>query len=575
MLQQLEIYNIALIDEVTIEFGEGLNILTGETGAGKSIIIDSINAILGERVSRDIIRTGQEKALIEAVFCIPSEKLSDIFESIGIQPEEDGTLIITREISLSGRNICRINGIMSTASILKEIGSRIIDMHGQYDNQSLLRDETHLELLDSFGGSNVEKLRMEYSKLLEQYKDIKNTLKSLAGNEGEQERKIDLLKFQIEDITKANLVIGEEEKLLKQRVLLANSEKIINSLNSVYNMLYSDGSMVASMKNSAYECIGEAISELNSISKYDSKYQNFLDRLENLSFILYDLVDEVRNERDNIEYHPSLLEEVESRIDTIYKLKRKYGNSIEDILLFQKKAEQELEVINNSQQLIDQLTLQLEEVREQLYHLASKINSERSKAAELLQSKIDNELWDLEMKKAQFKVNIEFDDSIEENGDRNFMQTGLDRVEFLISANVGEPLKPLSKIASGGEMSRIMLAIKAILADVDQIPTLIFDEIDSGISGVASQKVSEKLSLVSKNHQVICVTHLPQIACMADYHFLIKKINKNDKTVTRVKKLEEKEVIEEISRIISGSYISDITRKHAEELLNEAKNKKR
>lgn len=570
MLQQLEIQNIALIDRVSIEFGKGLNVLTGETGAGKSIIIDSINAILGARLSKDLIRTGKERAKVEAVFNIPNYILSDILEELGIEPEEDGTLVITREFSLTGRNICRINGSMTTVSILKEIGFRIIDMHGQHDNQSLLRTESHLELLDSFGGVHIEHLKLKYSKLLDQYKKVKATLKSMTGDEGELERKIDLLKFQIEDIKKANLSIDEEEKLSKQRTLLSNSEKILNTLSSTYNLLYSGENMV----NSASESIGEAIIQLKTIEKFDDTYKEFANRLENFSYLLEDLIDEVRKERDTTEYNPFLLEQTEERIDIIYKLKRKYGNSISKILDFSKNAEQELDKINKSQEYRDKLTLQLKEISEQLYQISIEINSMRLKAAQLLQEKIGKELDDLEMKRAEFKVNVEFDDSIGEDGERNFTQTGLNHIEFFISPNEGEPLKPLSKIASGGEMSRIMLAIKTILASVDQVPTLIFDEIDSGISGKASQKVGEKLIYVSNEHQVICVTHLAQIACMADYHFLIKKSSKDNKTITHVEKLGEKGIVDEISRILSGSYISDITMKHAKELISEGKKQK-
>lgn len=570
MLQLLEIHNIALIDKVKIEFGEGLNVLTGETGAGKSIIIDSINAILGERVSKDLIKTDRDKAMVEAVFSVPRQRVEDIFENLGIPFEDDGTIIISREFTQSGRNICRVNGMLVTVSTLREIGSRLIDMHGQHDNQSLLRTESHIELLDLFGGSRIEKIKSEYLEYLEKYKEIKDSLKALTGEEGERERKIDLLKFQINDIEKANLIPGEEERLNKQRILLSNSERILNALNTSYELLYSgEGS-----KTSASESIGQAISELRSIGRFDSRYQDLADKLENLSYLLDDLTEEIRKERDNMEYDPLLLEEIEQRLDTIFRLKRKYGKTVEDILRFYRKAKEELEKLSSSQETIACLQERLRETGNQLYKLASDLNAERLKAASLLESKICSELEDLEMKSTRFKADIRFDDSLGEEGQWNFTQKGMDRVEFLISTNPGEPLKPLSRIASGGEMARIMLAIKTILADVDQVPTLIFDEIDIGISGIASQKVGEKLSLISRNHQVICVTHLPQIASMADHHFLIEKISDNERTQTKVKKLVGKEIVEELSRIMSGTHISEITRKHAEELLLLAKTKK-
>lgn len=571
MLLQLDIRNIALIDKVNIEPGRGLNILTGETGAGKSIIIDSINAILGERVSRELIRTGKEKALVEAVFQVDNSRFADIFEEMGMEPEEDGTLIISREFSLSGKNLCRINGKMATVSMLKTFGERLIDIHGQFDNQSLLRTESHLELLDSFAGMGVLNLKQRYRKLLNEYKDVKAHLKSLSGDKGERERRIDLLGFQVEEIRNAKLKPGEEEELNKQRTLLASSEKILHSLAGAYELLFSGNNI----KNSVSDNLNEALNELHSIEKLDTRYEDICGKLQELSYQLEDVIENIRGERDNTEYNPELLEEVEERLDLIFKLKRKYGNSIRDILEYCEKTEAQLEEIIKSEEIIEELAKKLKKIDTELYETALSLNASRSKAAGQLEEKIAAELEDLEMKKARFKADIRFDSSFDQNGERKYTSNGLDHVEFLISPNAGEPLKALAKIASGGEMSRIMLAIKTILADVDQLPTLIFDEIDIGISGKASQKVGEKLSFLSRSHQVICVTHLAQIACMADNHFLIEKVSDEDNTETRVKRLAEPEIRNEIARILGGAASSEISIKYADEMLKNAKNLKK
>lgn len=566
MLAQLEIQNIALIDYASIELGEGLNVLTGETGAGKSILIDAISAILGDRVSKELIRTGEEKAVVEAVFKVDADRLSDLFENFGIMPEEDGTLILSREFNVHGKNICRANGKMVTVSMLKEIGQRIIDIHGQHDNQSLLRTESHIELLDSFGGKLIQNLKQEYERVLSEYKSIKERLKELSGDVGERERKIDLLKYQINEIKKSKLNVGEDEELYKQRQLLSNAGKIMESLSAAYDMLYA----CTGIKSSAVDIINQALSELNEIVHLDEKYAGIARRLEEITYLLDDVVEEVRKERDRAEYNPDLLEQIEERIDLIQKLKKKYGNTIEGIHEYCKKIEQELECILRSEELVNDLQKQLGKTAEHLFRIAERLSAERKKAAEVLESKISNELDDLEMKRAQFKVYIEFDDSVCPPDEKKFAHNGLDKVEFLISANAGEPLKPLSKIASGGEMSRIMLAIKNILANVDKMPTLIFDEIDIGISGSAAQKVGEKLSSISKSHQVICVTHLAQIACMADSHYLIEKISNVDSTFTKVYRLEDKAINDEIARMLGGKSISDTTLRYAGEMLQNA-----
>lgn len=571
MLQRLQIQNIAIIDKVEIELEEGLNVLTGETGAGKSIIIDSIKAILGERLSKDLIRTGKDKAVVEAVFVVEDDRLKDFYEEFGIEPEEDGTLIISREFTLSGKNNCRINGKMSTVSMLKQIGEFLIDIHGQHDNQSLLRTESHVDLLDSFGDDSIRILKNEYNQKLNEYRELKNKLKLLSGDPNDRERKIDFLKFQIDEIKKAKLKPNEDEELDKQRIILRNAEKIIEALSEAYELL----GVGSKTGKSASDSIGEAVSIISEISKFDQRYAAVSKRLESLSFELEDIISEIRGSRDEIDYDQEMLEQIEERIDLIYKLKKKYGDSIDKIKEYMENAQQQLNEIVNNEELVNKYRDELKKVDEELFKLAKDINVKRNAAAKLLEEKIGYELNDLEMKNSRLKVIVEFDESTDENGERRYNHNGLDKVEFLISTNPGEPLKPLAKIASGGEMSRIMLAIKTILANVDRIPTLIFDEIDIGISGKAAQKVGEKMSYISKNHQVISVTHLAQIACMADHNYYIEKSAKADSTSTKVKRLDEHEVKSEVARIIGGSNISEITLKHAEEMIEYARKYKK
>jgi len=571
LLQQLEITNIALIDKVCVDLGDGLNVLTGETGAGKSIIIDSINGILGERLSKDLIRSGNDKASIQAVFITDNEEIRNYLNEVGVDLEEDGTLIVSREFTKTGKNTCRINGKMVTVSILKELGSRIIDIHGQHENQSLLRTESHIELLDSFGGDNIVSLKSSFVELLNEYKSIKNKLRTLTGDINEREKRIDFLRFQIDEIKKAKLKDGEYKALEKQRVVLANSGRIIEVLSSVYETVFSGNNI----KCSVYDGVNSAISEMSSISKLDSKYEEISSKMEEVVYQIDDIIDLIRKERDSVEYSPDLLDQVEERLDLIVRLKRKYGSSIKDVFKYLEEAEAEYTQLVESEDVIKELNKKIDTIGQKLYKIAESLNEERTKLATILEERIGNELEDLEMKKSKFKVNIEFNNTISENGEYKFTQNGLSKVEFLISPNLGEPLKPLAKIASGGEMSRIMLAIKTILANVDHIPTLIFDEIDIGISGKAAQKVGEKLSIISRNHQVICVTHLAQISSMADSHYLIEKDSEDGFTKTSVRKLKDMEVKNEIARILGGSNISDITLKHAEEIIINSKSFKK
>jgi DNA repair protein RecN (Recombination protein N) len=559
MLLQLDIRNIALIDKLSLEIAPGLNVLTGETGAGKSIIIDSINAVLGERVTKDLIRNGKEKAFIEAVFEYKNTYINDILEQLGIEFEE-GNIIISREISLSGKNTCRINGRLVNVSVLKQVGELLLDIHGQHDNQSLLKTESHIELLDAFGGVNIEKLKSDYFVIFTQYKTIKLKLQGLIGDKGEIARRMDMLKFQIDEIHKAKLKKGEDENLSKQRQILANSEKIMNSIICSYELLNEDNNSKSALYNS-----NKALQELSNILKYDEDLIPVSEKLESVIYQLEDICEDLRAKREVAEFNPDALSNIDERLDIISRLKRKYGSTLDEVLEFFKKSQKEYDELIQSESLIEDLNKQLSEVVNKLSESAKILHIERQKAALILEKNITSELENLEMKNSSFKVNLLLSED-----EMHFTKNGLNSVEFLISSNIGEPLKPLSKIASGGEMSRIMLAIKTILANVDEIPTLIFDEIDTGISGKAAQKVGEKLSYISQNHQVLCVTHLSQLACMADNHLFIEKNSNGENTFTTVRYLDRKGRIEEVARIIGGSDITTLAIKHAEELIKAA-----
>ena len=560
MLTQLDIQNIALIDRLNLEIGQGLNVLTGETGAGKSILIDSINAVLGERVSRDLIRTGKDRAIIEAVFQYENTGIDRILEETGID-RDDGNIILSREISLSGKNTCRINGRLVNVSTLKQIGELLLDIHGQHDNQSLLKTETHVDLLDAFGGKAIEQVKTEYLQLYAQYKNIKTKLHSLAGDKGEMARRMDMLNFQIDEIRNAGLKKGEDESLTAKRQILANSEKIMNSIVSAYELL-NEGSDTG--KSVLYNS-NKALLELSSVLKYDPELNSISEKLESVIYQLEDICEELRSRREAAEYNPEELLNIDERLDIITRLKRKYGSTLEDITDFLDRSCKEYEELLQSESLVEELNKQLALLSQKLYDSAEKLNSEREKAAVVLEKNITAELENLEMKNSSFKVELSFNKQ-----EKYFSKNGLNSAEFLISSNAGEPLKPLSRIVSGGEMSRIMLAIKTILANVDAIPTLIFDEIDTGISGKAAQKVGEKLSYISRTHQVLCVTHLSQLACMADNHLYIEKNSDGENTYTAVRKLDHKGRVQEIARIIGGSDITPLALKHSEELIEAA-----
>ena len=538
MISTLHIKNIGIIDDLSIDLNDGLNILTGETGAGKTLIIDSLGIISGERFSKEMIRKGEDYSFVEACIYMPENENA-----------VDGNIIVSREIYSNGRNMCKINGRMVTVNELKSFMENIIDIHGQHDNQQLLNPSTHIEYIDSFGSKEIQILKEEYKELFDKYNLIRTELKNNYGDEKEKQRKLDLLRYQYEEIEKANLKVGEDEKLESDRKIILNSEKINESLN-IADLEISENTI---------DSINTAIRSLEKIEDLDERYSKNLNSLKSIYYDIQELGRDISILREDVYFDEEGRQELENRLDLIFSLKRKYGNTIEEILKYKEEIEKEINQIENIDEYNNKLKKNLEELSVRMYELSRKLNVLRNKYGLTLEEKINNELTDLEMKNAKIKINITFSE------EQKYNNNGLDEVEIYISTNIGEDAKPLYKIASGGEMSRIMLAIKNVLSDVDNVPVLIFDEIDTGISGIAAKSVGEKLKSISKKHQVLCVTHLASIAAKGDYNYFIHKEVKEDKTTTNVELLNEEETIKEIARIASGD-ITEISLKHAREL---------
>lgn len=555
MLIQLSVENIAIIEKLTLELEDGLNILTGETGAGKSILIDAVNALLGSRVSRDLIRTGEEKAKVEAVFH-SSGKINDLLNSMGIDSEEDGTVIMSRQFFTSGKNVCRVNGNLVTVSQLKEIGEYLIDIHGQNDNQSLLRNQAQVDYLDKFSGSELLREKEEYLKFLTEYREIDRKIAELRAKEKERARLEDLYRYQVDEIEGANLRKGEDVELLQQSNILSNAEEIIEAFNNAYTCLIGEDELVPG----AIEQVQKAQAALMNIADLDSDFGMISESLVDIADKLEEIARQIRNKKEQINYDPELQQEVEERLALIESLKRKYGNTVEEIIRYGEEAKQKLEEVSDIESHVNELNSKKKQLDEILYRKASDIHKMRVRAAEELKNKITAQLQDLEMARAEFCVDIKFDES------KNYTENGLDTIEFLISPNPGEGFKPLSRIASGGEMSRIILAIKTILADVDEIDVLIFDEIDTGVSGKAALKVGEKLLEISAKHQVICITHHAQIASLAKAHYKISKETAGERTLARLEKLGGINREKEIARLLSGDDTAN-TSKLAREMI--------
>ena len=535
MISTLHIKNIGIIDEITIDFSKGFNILTGETGAGKTLIIGALGIVAGGRFSKEMIRKGENHSFVEISIYLPNHPSAI-----------DGNIIISREIFDNGRNTCKINGRLVTVTELKEFMNNIINIHGQNDNQNLLNKENHIKYLDKFLGNEFLKQKSKYVELYNKYVDINKQLKENYGDEKEKQRKLDLLYYQVNEIKNTNLKINEDEELEDKRNLIVNAEKISKSLQEADIQI----------NENALNSISIAIRNLERIEDINVKYQKTLSSLKSNYYDLQEIGIDLNHFNSDTNFEESERDEIENRIDEINDLKRKYGNTIEEILNYKEEVEEEIEKIENSEEKNQQLKQELEKLTKELKKLADNLHTIREKNSSDLEIKINKELSDLEMPGAKFKVDIK---------NTNFNKDGTDEIEFMITTNKGEDFKPLIKTASGGEMSRIMLAIKTVLSDVDEVPILIFDEIDTGISGKAGNAVGEKLKTISKKHQVIIVTHLASIAAKGDSNYYIYKEVEGNSTKTKVKNLNEQEVIEEIARISSG-IVSEISLKHAMEL---------
>ena len=536
MVTTLHIKNVGIIDDINIELNEGFNVLTGETGAGKTLIIGSLSILAGGRFSKEMIRNGEDFSFIEANFYCPNNE-----QSI------DNNIIVSREIHLNGRNSCKINGRLVTVNELKEVMSKIIDIHGQHDSQLILNPVNHIMYLDKFIGNEIKENLCKYAEKLTKYNELKQELKNTYGEDQEKERRLDLLRYQYNEIEQAKLKKNEEEELQEKHKMMQNAEKLKENLCEIDSNL----------NDNAITAISNAIHNLEKIQDCGKEYNEKLSILKNSYYDIQELARDFSYMREEIDFDEDERNQLEERLDLIYSLKRKYGNTISEILEFQNNVELEIHKIENLDEYHKKIKTQIETIKKELFEIANQISNTRAKYANELSYKINQELRDLEMPNAKFEIKV--------NKTEKFYENGIDEVEFMICTNIGEGLKPLAKIASGGEMARIMLGIKNVLADVDEVSTLVFDEIDTGISGKASKAVAEKMKSISNLHQVICITHLPSIAAKGDYNYYISKQTKENKTYTSIKLLNEEETIEEIARISSGE-ITEIAKAHAQEL---------
>ncbi len=558
MLEHLHIKNVALITESEIDFQNGLNIISGETGAGKSMVIDSLNFALGERTSSNFLRKGEKMALVEAVFSVKDKSIFKRLEENGISIEEDGAILLTRTMNQSGKTICRINGNIVTVGMMKECAEGLLDIHGQHNHQSLLNTAKHIQILDRFCGKELEQAKQDFEVTYKTYKELQKNLEKLLGDEQQRARKIDLLQFQVEEIAQAKLRAAEEEELLETKKRLINAEKIKNLTENSLCLLYHG----TEIQSSSIDQLSKALQDIADLTEYDEKVTSIYEALSSVYAQLDDAVRDLKHYSDTILEEPEELENIEERIQLIYHLKKKYGNSVKEILQFYQDATEELDFLSNSEEMVQQLNQKKKKIEQELFQKAENLSNIRKKKAQEIQKEIERQLWDLEMKYGRFMISIE--------DKKEMTHNGKDKVEFLISANAGEELKPLTKIASGGEMSRVMLALKTVLAKADNIEVFIFDEIDTGVSGRTAQKVAEKMAFIAKTHQIICITHLPQIAAMADHHLLIEKNSEEQKTITTVTALDKEKSVSEIARLIGGVKITETTWIAAKELKEQA-----
>ena len=551
MLELLHIENIAIIEAADIEFAPGFNALTGETGAGKSIVIDSLSAVLGQRTSRELIRTGADKAFVSAAF---SGIAPELTEELGIQPEADGTLLLQREIQTDGKNVCRVNGRPVTVGQLRALGARLLNIHGQHDGQQLLDEEQHIVYLDSFG--RVESLINTYAEKYKNFTDIRRQIGALQMDEAEKARRVDTLQYQIEELRRAKLKSGEEEELTARRGMLRNAEKFLDAVAGADYALNGDDS-----GGGALSALRQAQDALGGVRHLDDAFGQLYERLGEAYSEVYDIAATVEDKRGELDVSPGELDRVESRMDLLYRLKKKYGATVEDMLDYQARCEAELAQIEDAGDTLVRLEQALSKAEKEARQAAQALSDARKAAADRLTAQILAELQQLDMGKIRFAVDF---------AEKPLDSDGMDTVRFLMSANVGEELRPIHKIASGGELARIMLAMKNVLSEQDHVGTMVFDEVDTGVSGRAAQKVAEKMARISRRKQVLCVTHLPQLAAMADTHFSVEKGERGGRTYTEVRRLDREQRRRELARLTGGSHVSQTMLDGAEELLVQA-----
>lgn len=552
MLFQLFIKNVAVIESASIDFENGFNVFTGETGAGKSILIDSINAVLGGRTSRDLVRTGEGKAVVSAVFTDISKETEKVLEELGYDIEDE--LLISREISAEGKSICKVNMRPATAGVLKQLSSVLIDVHGQHDSAVLQNPELHIGYIDSFG--NTESELSEYRESFKKLKSVDREIKKIISDDSDKTARIDMLKFQISEIESAAIEEGEEEELLSLSKRIKSAENIMGLISETVGALDGNGE-----SEGALDGLSTAIENCARLAEFFPQYEGLSEKFKEIYYEFEEFANDVKDNADELDFDPALQNRTERRLDQIFRLKRKYGGSVEEMFKYYNKATEELENIEFSEERLEKLQKEREQLFGETAKLADILTKKRSAAAEAFERAVSEELSYLNMPNVRFKVNFE---------ETDFTESGKDNLEFYIATNAGEPLKPLTKIASGGELSRIMLSIKNVLADNDNVDTLIFDEVDTGISGSAAQKVGQKLKQVSKGRQIICVTHLAQVAAYADNHLLISKNTEGGRTFTSVESLEKEGRVNELARIMGGT-MTEALKKSAEELLELSK----
>ncbi len=553
MLELLHIENIAVIEQADIAFRPGFNALTGETGAGKSIVIDAMGAVLGGRTSRDLIRTGADKAFVSATFSGVREDLPGLLAN-GVKPDEEGNLLLQRELNTEGKNLCRANGRPVTVAQLREIGRELLNIHGQHDGQQLLDEEQHGAYLDRFG--RLEPQRESYAACYHAMSDLRDRIRQLQMDEAEKARRVDTLKFQIDELERAKLKPGEEEELVRRRDILRHGEKFLSAVDGADFFLSGDDEQVG-----AVTLLRQAEESLSGVKRLDDSLEELVKRLENARCEVYDLAELIRDKREEFDFSPAELDELESRGDLLYRLKKKYGATVEDMLEYLDRCRRELDAIETADDTIAHLEGRLREAEKKAKAAGATLTKARTEAARRLEEHILRELQDLDMGRVQFSIELT---------EKEPAADGCDSVRFLLSANAGEDLRPLARIASGGELARIMLALKNVLAEQDQVGTLVFDEVDTGVSGRAAQRIAEKMAQVSCRKQVLCVTHLPQLAAMADTHFSVEKGERNGRTYTRVLCLDRKQRAQELARLTGGAHVTEALLRSAGELLDEA-----